>query len=414
MKRALLLLPLLSAFAACGSAPEAPVAAAITCDLDPGLTKQECATLHAMALPAALPPARGNAKGDDTDAATLGFAVFFDARFSKGESVRCATCHTPEKRFADGKPTAIGLARGTRHSPTLLNAARMHWPFWDGRADSLWSQPLLAFENPLEMDFTRLELAHAIALRHAADYEKVFGPLPPLDDVTRFPARGRPGDPAWEAMTQGDRDAVNLVAANVGKALEAYERRLAAGPSAFDRFLAGDAGALDVEERAGLVVFVKNRCADCHGGPSLSDQKFHALRVAAWPGDPIDVGREGAYAALAASPFTARGAFWDGPRDDVPTTPAGDGADRGAFRTPSLRNLTKAGPWGHNGRFATLDDAITFHGPVPTDDPSAAGVRDPLLNPVALSELDRGRLVRFLQALDGSYPLPPWNDWPQR
>ena len=368
-----------------------------------------------MALPAALPPARGNAKGDDANAAALGFAIFFDARFSRGETVRCATCHSPEKRFADGKPTSTGLARGTRHSPTLFNAARMRSPFWDGRADSLWSQPLVAFENPLEMDFTRLEVAHAVALLHPADYERVFGALPPLAAAGRFPARGRPGDPAWEAMAQDDRDAVDGVAANVGKALEAYERKLAAGPSPFDRFLAGDAGALDDDARAGLVVFVKNGCAACHGGPLLSDQKFHALRVAAWPGDPVDLGREGAHAVLAASHFTASGPFWDGPKED--TSPAADAsgpADRGAFRTPSLRNLTKAGPWGHNGHFATLDDAVAFHGAGgPPGDPAAAGTRDPRLNPAVLPELDRARLVHFLTALDGTYPKPPWNDWPQ-
>ena len=399
------------AVAALGACSSAPVAAPPACDLDPSFTQEECATLHAMALPSALPPARGNAKGDDKDAAALGFTLFFDARLSKGEAVRCATCHVPEKRFADGKPTSVGLSRVTRHAPTLLNAARMRWVLWDGRADSVWSQPLFAFENPLEMDFTRLELAHAIALRHTADYEKVFGPLPPLSDDARFPARGKPGDAAWEAMAEADRDAINRVAANVGKALEAYMRKLAAGPSALDRFLAGDTSALDADARAGLVVFVKNGCAKCHDGPTLSDQKFHALRVAAWPGDPNDPGRAGAYAVLAANPFNAQGAYWDGPKEDP--TAAGAASERGAFRTPSLRNLTRSGPWGHNGRFATLDDAVAFHAQGAADDPAAADARDPLLGP-ALSDADRARVVHFLEALDGSYPLPPWNDWPQR
>lgn len=413
MKHALLLLPpLLAAFAAACSSTGAG-APPPTCELDPALTMTECATLHAMALPDTLPPARGNAKGDDTDAATLGFAIFFDARLSKGEAVRCASCHTPEKRFADGKATSTaGLARLTRHAPTLFNAARMQVPFWDGRTDAIWSQPLFAFENPSEMDFTRLELAHAVATLYAAGYEKVFGPLPPLDDAVRFPARGRPGDPAWEAMTEDDRNAINRVAANVGKSLEAYERKLAAGPSRFDRFVGGDPTALDADERAGLVAFVKNGCTDCHGGPLLSDRKFHALRVPAWPGDPVDVGREGAYATLAASPFNAQGPFWDGPKEDVATAAAP--GDRGAFRTPSLRNLTRSGPWGHNGHFATLDEAVTFHATgAAADDPAATGTRDPLLRSAPLSDVDRAQIVRFLGALDGTYPRPPWNDWPQ-
>jgi len=384
MKRAILF----AALAACGNGA-AP--ATTPCDLDPALGDAECAAVHSMALSATLAPARGNAKGDDPDAAALGFAMFYDARLSKGEAVRCATCHEPEKKFGDAKATSTGLARVTRNAPTILNAARMDQVFWDGRADSIWSQPLFAFEAPLEMDFTRLELAHAVALRYADRYTKVFGPLPPLDDVSRFPARGKPGDAAWENMTEGDRDAVNLVAANVGKSIEAYERKLAAGPSAFDRFLAGDPSALTTDQRAGLVAFERNGCASCHSGPMLSDQKFHALGVEAWPGDPVDVGREGAYAVLAASPFTASGRYWDGPKESVAMSASAD--DHGAFRTPSLRNASVSAPYGHNGRFTTLAAAIDAHGPI-----------DPV---------DRDHIVVFLKALEGSYPLPPWNDWPQ-
>ncbi len=386
MKRALLVL----ALASCSS--NATTTPAPQCDLDPALAPDECATVHGMALSAELPAARGNAKGDDLDAASLGFAVFFDARFSNGQTVRCATCHMPENKFGDGKATSTGLARTTRNAPTLLNAARMRWVFWDGRADSVWSQPLFAFENPLEMGFTRLELAHSIALLYAQEYEKVFGPLPPLDDATRFPAAGKPGDPAWENMAPSDREAINLVAANVGKSLEAYVRKLAAGPAAFDRFLAGDTTALDSEQRAGLVAFVKDGCASCHNGPMLSDQKFYALGVPAWPGDPFDVGREGAYAVLAASPFTASGPYWDGPKETVSLSASPQ--DHGAFRTPSLRNVVESGPWGHNGYFDTLAAAIDFHGPI--------------------DATDRDRIAHFLESLDGTYPAPPWNDWPQR
>jgi cytochrome c peroxidase len=361
MKKAIFI----AVLAACGNAA-APPSAGTPCDLDPALDDAECAGVHAMALSATLPPAHDNAKADDPDAAYLGFAMFFDARLSKGEMVRCATCHEPESKFGDGKPTSTGLARGTRNAPTVLNGARMDKVFWDGRADALSSQPLFALENPIEMDFTRLELAHAVALRYADRYTQVFGPLPPLDDTTRFPARGKPGDAAWENMTQADRDAVDLVAANVGRAFEAYDRKLAAGPGAFDRFLEGDVTALDADQRAGLVAFEKNGCASCHSGPMLSDQKFHALGVPAWPGDPVDIGRE-----------------------IVTHAPE----DHGAFRTPSLRNVTLSAPYGHNGRFATLAEAIDFHG--------------------AIDPADRDRIIRFLGSLEGAYPLPPWNDWPQ-
>jgi cytochrome c peroxidase len=116
------------------------------------------------------------------------------------------------------------------------------------------------------------------------------------------------------------------------------------------------------------------------------------MNVPAWPGDPVDVGREGAYATLASSPFTSSGAYWDGPKETE--TLSASPQDHGAFRTPSLRNVVQSGPWGHNGYFATLDDAIKFHGQI--------------------SDADTASIVKFLGALDGTYPLPPWNDWPQR
>ena len=121
MKRAILI----AGLAACGNAATVGPDSGAPCDLDPAMGDTECAAVHAMALPATLPPARGNAKGDDPDAAALGFAMFFDARLSKGEAVRCATCHEPEKKFGDGQPTSTGLSRVTRNAPTILNAARM-------------------------------------------------------------------------------------------------------------------------------------------------------------------------------------------------------------------------------------------------------------------------------------------------
>ncbi|HEY2367941.1 MAG TPA: cytochrome c peroxidase, partial [Polyangiaceae bacterium] len=114
MKRAILF----AGLAACSTAAS-PSTVGTPCDLDPALDAAECADVHAMALPATLPPAKNNAKADDRDAAGLGFAMFYDARLSKGENVRCATCHEPEKKFGDGKPTSTGLARGTRNAPTV-------------------------------------------------------------------------------------------------------------------------------------------------------------------------------------------------------------------------------------------------------------------------------------------------------
>src|SRR5205823_6277204 len=117
--------------------------------------------------------------------------------------------------------TSKGLESVPRNSLTILEGARARWMFWDGRADSVWSQALVPLENPDEMGFTRLALAHRIAQSYRANYEAIFGPLPALDDASRFPPDGRPGQPAWDGMAPADQISINRVFTNIGKAIEA-------------------------------------------------------------------------------------------------------------------------------------------------------------------------------------------------
>ncbi|MET0340707.1 MAG: cytochrome c peroxidase [Polyangiales bacterium] len=381
------------------ASPELPASepARARCRTELRLDDDACARVAALALPDALPPSAGNRHGDDLEVARLGFLIFYDPRFSSLPEVRCATCHLPEAGFGDAKavPEVVPGSPLLRNSPSILNAA---WSgpayFWDGRADSLWSQPLLALESPLEMAGSRLQVAHALNAQsiYRGKYEASFGALPALDDAARFPARGRPGEPAYDAMRDADKQAIDLVFANVGKALEAYMRRVATGKSALDRYLEGDATALEPAARAGLAVFAKQGCIGCHGGPTLSDGAYHALVPS--DGDP---GRAAAPAVLAASTFHARGAYFDadaGARPPPPDAPTA--RDQGAFRTPTLRNLPRTAPYGHDGRYPTLDALF------------AAGHGGPL------SAEAQAELTVFLMALNGSYPARPWSDWPAR
>lgn len=376
------------------------------CARVPGLTADECASLATYVLPEAIPDAHGNAHANDDRAAQLGFQIFFDARFSSNESVRCATCHLPERFFQDGLPVSKGVALASRNAPTIANCARMRWIFWDGRADSIWSQPLFALEHPNEMGFDRVAIAQRIAKSYAADYQAIFGALPPLDDAARFPQHGKPGDASWSAMSAEDQHAVNLVAANVGKALEAYERHVVAGRSAFDRFLLGDDAALDATQLRGLAVFFRAGCASCHSGPMLSDDQFHRLGG----GSPDDHGRAAGLVTLGSNPFRGDGVYADPPLDPAPPAPTPQ--DDGAFRTPSLRNLTRTAPYGHEGRFATLRDVVQFH----LDGGSATpfGPVDPLLKRTTIAPADLDALLSFLASLDGVPPPKPWGDWPDR
>jgi cytochrome c peroxidase len=383
--------------AACG-APEPPPDGVdpeiwVLCRDDLELGASGCRMLQGLRQRADLPPARGNRYGDDPRAAALGRAIFFDAGFSTVPGgVSCATCHAPEMAFTDGLATSevIPGMPVPRNSPTLYDVARNEgFFFWDGRADSLWSQPLFAFENAIEMRFTRLEIAHRIGTTYRADYEAIFGALPPLSDAARFPPSGRPGDPAWEAMAAADRDAVNRVAANVGKALEAYMRRLVTGPSPFDLYLAGDRDALDAEQRRGLQRFVASGCASCHSGPQLTDDEFHPSTFGALP----DRGRAAGIEILLASEFNSAGPYFDadaGPALPLPTGPTA--ADERAFRTPSMRNVVRTAPYQHDGS-RTLEAILSTPG-------------------ILYEEGDAVVIGAFLRALDGPPPPTEWTTPP--
>ncbi len=338
---------------AIGCAPPAPEGVSDElwglCRDDLHLTARDCQDIATWRLPDALPSARGNRYADDVRAAELGRAIFFDTGFATVPEVSCATCHAPSLAFGDGHrtPQVILGSPGPRNSPSLLVSARLEGFFlWDGRADSLWSQPLGAFENPIEMATTRLAIAHRIAdvATYRAPYEAIFGPLPALDDFERFPESGMPGTPSWDAMTDADRDAINRVVANVGKALEAYLRHVTSGESAVDRYLDGDRDALPPDARRGLTRFVESGCTSCHSGPMLTDERFHS------GSEMEDRGRARGVEQLLESPFNSEGAYFDHDAGDALELPLGpEERDEHAFRTPSLRNVTLTGPYEHDG-----------------------------------------------------------------
>ena len=163
------------------------------------------------------PPNPTNRFADDPDAAELGQKFFFDFRFSKHSTIACSTCHSPFYAFADIESTSFATGRGTRNTPTVLNAAYNEWQLWDGRSETMWAQALFALEGENEMAGTRLQYAHVIKKHYKTEYEAVFGPLPDLEDAIRFPPEGKPGDPAFDGMSKADQIAVNTIFSNIGK-----------------------------------------------------------------------------------------------------------------------------------------------------------------------------------------------------
>jgi cytochrome c peroxidase len=359
------------------------------------------------------------AYAEDPAAARLGHRLFFETRLSSSGAHSCATCHDPAQHLADGRAVAEAIGTGNRHTPALWNVAHQRWFNWDGAADSLWSQALRAIENDHELGMTRTTLVRTIAgdasLRAA--YESVFGPLPEVDGLPER-AMPRPSDPthadhvAWLGLSDGQRDAVNRVAANVGKALAAYQRLLVSNDSRFDRFVAGlrasDAeamGALSADAQRGLRLFVgEANCIACHSGPLLSDGAFHSVRVAPrGGGTPMDSARFGGVRALRASPFNAAGPY----SDDAASAAArrleflaNTGENWGKFRTPSLRNAALTAPYMHAGQKPTLRAVLehysTFAEALP---PGHHAPVDDFLQPLDLSESDLAALEAFLESL---------------
>ena len=369
-------------------------------------TEREWGVIQRLSpLPDTPPPNPTNRVADDPEAAQLGQMFFFDTRFSKDGTVACATCHSPFHGFADVEATSLGAGRGTRNAPTLLNAAYNKWQFWDGRADTLWAQALSALEGENEQAGTRLQYAHLINLHYEVDYERVFGSLPELGDTTRFPLDGKPGDSAFDSISEADRRAVNTVFANIGKAIEAYERLLISRNAPFDRYVAGDVTAISLEAKRGLKTFIgKGVCILCHDTPSFTDNEFHNLGVPQGA-LPEDTGRYAGISSLLADPFNGGGIYSD---DTAVATRILDFLEptaqhQGEFKTPTLRNVTLTPPYFHTGEFPTLISVIEFNNAGGTGG-DFVGRRERTLEPLDLSQQEKDDLVEFLETLTGELP----------
>ncbi len=376
-----------------------------------------------------LPPSPGNAVADDPGARALGHALFFEPALSANGHISCASCHVPDKYFTDGLPLARAIGTTQRHTPTIIGAQWAPFLFWDGRRDSLWAQALGPLENEVEHGFDRVAVARVVFERYKAPYEAIFGPMPDMSDRATFPEHGRPlefntnhpHNMAWAALTPGDQEAVNRVVANVGKAIEAYERALLPGPAPFDRYVealkAGDAeggGHLSDAALRGLRAFVgKGQCVNCHNGPLLSDLGFHNLGLPpTGDGSFADVGRSLGAAQVKMDAFRCGEPFSDARQcEELRFLNHTFDDFLGAFKTPSLRNVAMTAPYMHTGQFATLDDVVNFYRTLPSK--AAVGHRElvlDLLDPA----VDTQDLVAFLESLTGPLPDPQWRSPPSK
>lgn len=357
----------------------------------PSWTEAELETLRSLWIGnlAAPPKDPSNAVADHPTAQRLGHQLFFDTRFSRSSDVSCATCHQPRFRFTDQRKRSEAIGTSARNAPSLVGVAHSPWLYWDGRKDSLWSQALSPLEDPAEHGGHRLQYAHLVASdpAYVALYEELYGPLADLlaeladllaelNDPTRFPVvpKNAVWTETWSMMTQENRQIINRIFSNLGKAIAAYERLLQPSASRFDRYvqsLDGDSTANESDftwsEQLGLRVFINNgNCIQCHNGPLLTNNFFHNIANLPHSGTTPDLGRAKGIRTLLADPFNCLGSFSDASDhcDEVLFAQTGK-ANIGAMRTPSLRNLTDTQPYGHAGQHKTLKHVLRQYDEAP-------------------------------------------------
>lgn len=402
---------------ACASAPEPPGAPT---PAPVGWSDAQRDLLASLRLDPSLPPDPTNRVADDPAAAAFGRELFYDAALSPSGTVSCATCHDPALHFTDGRALAVGMGTAGRSAPALEGAQQGPWFFWDGRADSLWSQALGPLESAVEMGSDRVHLARHVAAAHRESYEAVFGPLPPGLDA--LPAHARPDRErahplaeAWAGLVPAQRHAATEVAVNAAKAIAAFERTLLPGEAPFDRYvdavLAGDeaGGAhLDPRQVDGLRLFLgRAGCTNCHLGPMFTDRAFHPLGLPEPKG--YDPGRTVGALAVLDSELSCRGPWSDTTACEELRflNPAFEDF-RGAFKTPTLRNVTATAPYMHAGQLADLEAVLTFYSDLP--EVPIVGHRELTLQPLGLTASEREDLIAFLGALEAPVrpeALPP-------
>lgn len=353
------------------------------------LTPRDRALVLTLSPVPAPRPSPTNAVADDPAAAALGKALFFDPALSADAARSCASCHDPAKQFTDGLQFAAGVGSGpggARNVPSVETVAWQTWFFWDGRADSAWSQATGPIRNPIEMNNTAAAVRERVLGAYEREWAVVFGPV--ADDPDRV-------------LTQ------------VGKAIEAFERTISPGPSRFDRYVsdlrAGVASAaLSEQEVRGLHQFIDSGCVNCHNGPLLTDHSFHNIGVPQVARGGLDAGRAIGAVQVQRDPLNCLGVYADRPEADGEPCPELRYLDSSfpdwplAFKTPSLRNVTRTAPYMHDGSMATLDAVLSFYSELPGT--PLAGHRELTLQPLRLTAADRADLVAFLGSLDGAAP----------
>lgn len=388
--------------------------------IDGHYTKDEYHQLAQLTLKPAPLQDTTNRYANDPRAAHFGQFLFYETRLSANNKVSCASCHQPDHGFSTTERHATGIHKTKRHPPTLVNIAYSPWFDWDGKANTLWGQAMRPLESPDEHGLTRVSLAQIIAknqdLKQA--YEAIFGSLPSaILNTKRFnpdamPTPQTPNAPthkAWMAMAEDDRETINRIAANITKAIAAYQHKIVDFNAPFDRYgralIKGDAAAskmIPASAKRGFKLFVgKALCVNCHSGPTYSDHTFHNLGLAP-PSTYVknDLGRSDGIDLVKHHEFNASGPYSDdrkGTRAQWLSYMVRTRENKGQFKTPTLRNVAVTFPYMHGGHFEGIRRVIEFYNEL--RDEVEVGHREEMLQPIGLSDPEIDDMIAFLRTL---------------
>ena len=290
----------------------------------------------------------------------LGRWLFYDKRLSADNSISCASCHRPENAFSEPSPHSKGIRgqEGNRKAPSFLNLAWTIYPnfFWDGRSDSLENQALGPMANPLEMGNSHEAMVKT--LKTTQSYSRYFK----------------------EAFGDGE-----ITKERVAKAIADYERTRMSGNSPWDKWKAGDERAVSDEIKLGDSLFSgKAACNQCHLGQNFTDNTFHNLGIG-WNAKQKRFSDDGRFVV------------------------SKDVKDTGAFKTPTLRDVSKHAPYMHDGSLKTLKDVVNHYNKGGDRNPHL----DPKMAPLKLSKREIKAIVALMNALNGEgYMDTPPKEFP--
>jgi cytochrome c peroxidase len=270
----------------------------------------------------------------------LGKMLFFDPRLSHSNRMSCGTCHNPSLGWSDGLPTALGddMQALPRATPSIANVAFNQLQMWDGRFKTLEDQVKGPITSPTEMNGSLEEIL--TKMKALPGYVEAFDKAYPGEGVT---------------------------ADTIAKAIASFERTVVSRDSPFDDWLQGNEDTVSPGAKRGFAIFTgKANCVACHMGPNFTDRGFHNIGVK----DSVDQGR------FAKVPVRVL---------------------KGAFKTPSLRDVALTAPYMHNGSYRTLEEVIDLYDRGGDDRANL----DPNLKPLNLSAQEKSDLVEFLRSLTG-------------